>query len=79
MPHLTPWLESVYVKKEARKKGLGREVVLKTMEHASKLGVQRLYLYTPSEEAWYKKMGWEVLERTRYHGAAVSVMKYDFR
>lgn len=75
--HLTPWLESVYVAKDHRKKGLGERVVLATMSHAKSLGIRKLYLYTPDQENWYAKMGFRLLERCEYRGTSVSIMVHD--
>lgn len=77
-PELTPWLASVFVAPTARKKGAGRAVVLKIMEHARAAGIKTLYLYTPDREHFYRHMGWQTIEHLVYHGANVTLMKIDF-
>jgi hypothetical protein len=38
--------------------------------------VKRLYLYTPSEERFYRHLGWTVLDRTKYAGKPAVIMSY---
>ena len=76
---LTPWLGGVYVASDYRRRGIGSELVGRVVEVAARLGVPRLYLYTPSAEQMYSRLGWLPIERTHYHGADVVVMSYDVR
>jgi GNAT superfamily N-acetyltransferase len=77
-PELTPWLASVFVDPDERKKGIGRAVVQRVMQHAQAAGVKTLYLYTPDREHFYRYLGWQTIEKMTYHGAAVTLMKIDF-
>lgn len=74
---LTPWLAGVFVAPDGRCKGIGTALVGRVVECAARLGVSRLYLYTPSAERLYSRLGWLVVERTRYRGVEVVVMSYD--
>lgn len=74
---LSPWIESVYVPKEKRHKGFGEKAVRALMAKAREMGIGRLYLYTPDQEKWYAKMGWQLLERTPYRGTTVTIMTHD--
>ena len=38
---------------------------------------RRLYLYTPGTELFYSRLGWSLVERTRYRGTDVVVMSYE--
>jgi hypothetical protein len=38
---------------------------------------RRLYLYTPGAEIFYSRLGWVVIERTRYRDTGVTIMSYD--
>jgi GNAT superfamily N-acetyltransferase len=71
---LTPWLAGVFVGPDYRQRGVGSSLVGKVVECAAARGVERLHLYTPSAEKMYLRLGWSVLERTRYRGADVVVM-----
>ena len=50
---LSPWLASLFVASNRRREGIGAALVGRLIEEARALGVQRLYLYTPSEEKFY--------------------------
>lgn len=34
----------------------------------------RLYLFTPNKEAWYSKLGWNMIEHTIFNKVSVTVM-----
>jgi N-acetylglutamate synthase-like GNAT family acetyltransferase len=74
----TPWLASVFVKKEYRHKKIGRNLVKTIMEHANSAGIEKLFLYTPDREHFYKKMGWKTIEKVFYHNAEVTIMEFEF-
>jgi len=76
---LTPWLAGVFVAPDYRRRGIGSALVGRVVECAAGLGVRRLYLYTPSAEQMYSRLGWSVVERTSYRGADVLVMSLDVR
>jgi predicted N-acetyltransferase YhbS len=71
---LTPWLASVYVPVEYRKRGFGSALVRHVVKEACKRGYRALYLYTPGREEFYVQLGWSLIERTEYHGEDVSIM-----
>jgi len=74
---LSPWLSAVYVPPEERNKGVGSKLVRRAMQEAEILGVKRLYLYTPDQMRFYTRLGWDILERTRYHGVEVVIMSCE--
>jgi predicted N-acetyltransferase YhbS len=74
---LSPWLASLLVAPERRRQGIGAALVRRLLQEAGNLGIKRLYLYTPSEERFYRKLGWSVLERTEYAGKPAVIMAYD--
>lgn len=45
---LSPWLAGVFVALEHRRRGIGAALVQRIIDEATALGVQQLYLYTPS-------------------------------
>jgi N-acetylglutamate synthase-like GNAT family acetyltransferase len=67
-------MASVYVTPERRRQGIGSALVVRIAEEARAMGIERLYLYTPDKEAFYKRLGWHTLEQTQYRGYLVSVM-----
>lgn len=74
-PELTPWLASLYVEKNHRRRGIGARLVAAIEAEAARLGVKQLYLFTPDQEKFYARLGWSLREKTDYRGAVVSVME----
>jgi N-acetylglutamate synthase-like GNAT family acetyltransferase len=74
---LSPWLAGVFVAPDHRRCGIGAALVQRIIDEAKALGVQRLYLYTPSAEHFYSRLGWALVEHTSYRGANVTVMSYE--
>jgi predicted N-acetyltransferase YhbS len=72
----SPWLAGVFVDPNERGRGIGRALTLHVMRVAVARGFSILYLYTPSAESFYAKLGWNVLERTRYRETDVTIMTY---
>ena len=73
-PDLRPWLAGVYVKQGMRDKGIGSLLVTAVEKEASKLGVEKLYLFTPSRRSFYERLGWSAFEETEYRGEHVTLM-----
>jgi GNAT superfamily N-acetyltransferase len=76
-PDLDPWLGGLLVLPEWRNRRVGSMLMHRAVEEARKLNVSRLYLWTPSAEALYHKLGWQVVERTEYCGKEAVVMEID--
>jgi N-acetylglutamate synthase-like GNAT family acetyltransferase len=71
---LSPWLASVYVAAEHRRKGVGEALVARIVEEARSLGHETLYLFTPDKAAFYAKRGWSSMENTEYQGESIEIM-----
>ena len=76
-PDWTPWLASVYVVPEHRRRGLGERLCRRIVAEARRLGVARLYLFTHDQAPFYARMGWRTVAREDYQGAAVTVMEIE--
>lgn len=76
-PELTPWLASVYVRPEWRGRGLASTLVRRVEDEARAHGVERLYLYTPDQQARYRRLGWRDREARDYRGEAVTLMQRE--
>ncbi|MDT8895224.1 GNAT family N-acetyltransferase [Halomonas sp. I1] len=74
---LTPWLASVYVLPEWRGRGIASRLVRRVEEEARDHGVERFYLYTPDQQALYRRLGWQDVEEREYRGEAVTIMQRD--
>lgn len=77
-PELTPWLASVYVHPEFRGKGFGSSLVQHVMQQARQNNINELYLFTPDQEQFYLRLGWQLFEKTLYHGYPVTIMRVSF-
>jgi GNAT superfamily N-acetyltransferase len=78
-PDLDPWLGGLLVLPEWRNRGVGTMLVHRATEEARKLNISPLYLWTPSAERLYRKLGWQVIERTNYFGKEAVVMSMDLK
>jgi len=71
---LSPWLAAVYVLPEQRGQGIGSKLAKVIELLSANLDVEQLYLFTPDREAFYARMNWTVLKRTRYRDKDVVIM-----
>lgn len=78
-PDLSPWLAAVYVSRPWRRRGIGARLVTAVEHVARRLGIARLYLYTPDQERFYTLLGWQALETVVYDGARVVIMSKALR
>jgi GNAT superfamily N-acetyltransferase len=75
----SPWLASLYVRPEARGRGLGAKLVRAAVRLAAQLGVDELYLFTPEHRDFYARLGWAPLLRTTLKGTPVDLMRIEPR
>jgi len=73
-PQLSPWLAAVYVPLPRRGRGIGTRLVSAAEEAARNIGIEQLYLFTPDQEHFYQRLGWETLEYTYFHREQIVVM-----
>ncbi|MCW3479322.1 GNAT family N-acetyltransferase [Neisseriaceae bacterium JH1-16] len=71
------WLGEVWVAPEYRGEGLGRQLVTACIDHAARLGLPALHLYTPDQQDWYRRLGWRDVEEVQQDGEAVTIMRRD--
>lgn len=69
-----PWLASVFVPPEHRKKGIASALVRTVEDAARRFGYSRLYLFTSSAPTLYAGLGWRALEQRDYRGEHIQVM-----
>jgi GNAT superfamily N-acetyltransferase len=60
---VSPWLASLYVAPEYRKRGVARKLVAAIEDQARAHGVARLHLYTGDAKKFYVKCGWSLAEQ----------------
>jgi predicted N-acetyltransferase YhbS len=76
-PDWAPWLASVFVLPDFRRRGIGERLCLRIVAEARRLEVPRLYLFTPDKAAFYARQGWQTLAREPYRGEVVAIMQFD--
>jgi GNAT superfamily N-acetyltransferase len=75
--NLTPWLASVYVRPEARRRGVAMALVRHVMAEVAALGVTPFYLFTEGARGLYEKIGWRVIGTDHYAGLDMTIMAVD--
>ncbi|MCW8962464.1 MAG: GNAT family N-acetyltransferase [Gammaproteobacteria bacterium] len=76
---LTPWLASVYVEQSHRRQGIGSELVKHVMQQAVVAGYSKLYLFTPDQVSFYRRLGWQQFSKVSYCGHDVIIMTVDLQ
>jgi GNAT superfamily N-acetyltransferase len=74
-PELTPWLGGVFVIPRWRGRGIATRLIERAIEESQRLRLSELYLWTPFAKALYERLGWSEIERLKYCGYEISVMK----
>ncbi|WP_111413490.1 GNAT family N-acetyltransferase [Billgrantia lactosivorans] len=73
-PDLTPWLASVFVLPEWRGQGIATRLIRRVEQEAAACGTRRFYLFTPDQQALYRRLGWCDHEELSYRGEEVTIM-----
>lgn len=75
-PKKEHWIGGVYVSPTHRRRKVAERLVQKAIGIAKTNGVERLYLQTQKQDGGlYKRLGWKPLEKVKYRGQEVLVMK----
>ncbi|MBB3332512.1 GNAT superfamily N-acetyltransferase [Halomonas campaniensis] len=74
-PDLGPWLASVYVLPEWRGRGIASRLVRRVEAEAREAGIERLWLFTPDQQALYVRLGWRERVWLSYRGERVAIME----
>ena len=72
--HLTPWLSAVFVPKAHRGKGVASTLAARALAEASRLGFEKLYLFTPLNESLYFRLGWRTFDISQIRSVPVVLM-----
>ncbi|SBS29258.1 N-acetylglutamate synthase [Marinomonas spartinae] len=74
---LTPWLASVFVAPDHRGKGIGSMLIHHILERARLEKYETLYLFTPTKEQFYSRLGWSTNRKEEYRGVSVTIMDIE--
>lgn len=80
-PELTPWITSLYVSEEFRRRGVAKLLMSKAIEVGSQLGLTHLWLFTENHYGsmdFYKRCGFVEIEKMEYIGMHITIMKYTY-
>ena len=76
--HLNPWLASLLVLPEHRKKGAGSRLVCEAERLLVLNQVARAYLFTELASSFFEKLGWHAIEKATCNKHPVVILKKDF-
>jgi GNAT superfamily N-acetyltransferase len=74
---LTPWVAAVYVIPEARRQGIGEQLLLQATAFAESRGFKTVYLWTTDRRHWYERLGWQLMEQFERNSVLVSFLKFE--
>lgn len=74
-PELGPWLGGMYVRDDARGRGLGEALVRAAEQRAREMGYGELYLFATDREAFYRRLGWTVVGPAEHYGERCVLMR----
>jgi len=75
-PDYTPWLAGVFVAPEYRRSGIGRALTEHVICEAAARDFSTIYLFTPSAQHFFSRLGWSIVEHTLYGDTDVSIMSH---
>ena len=74
LANLAPWLAGLYVLPTHRGLGVGGTLTCRCEAEARRLGNSRLFLYTWTARALYKRLGWTDYSEREHRGRLVTIM-----
>jgi GNAT superfamily N-acetyltransferase len=74
-PDLNPWLASLYVRPEARGRGIATQLIRAAVDLAAAAGEEKLYVFTESAAGLFESHGFRTIDRTNLHGQPIDVME----
>ena len=69
------WIGEVFIRKDLRGQGGGSQLIRHCIQHALANKIEKLFLYTPDQQALYQRFGWHTIEELSVNGERVSVME----
>jgi GNAT superfamily N-acetyltransferase len=72
---VTPWMSTVFVPPNQRRRGIGSMLVEAIVQLADEHGASQLFLQTSTAQSLYERLGFEVIGRERHQEEDVVVMR----
>lgn len=67
-PDLSPWVASVVVRSDYQRQGVGTALMKRIEIEAVKLGIKKLFLFTPDMEVFYTTLDWVTIGSEIFKG-----------
>ena len=71
----TPWLASLYIDKDYRNQGIGKQLTEKLKSVVKELGFSEMFLRTEEAGDYYRKQGWQYIETCEDNGLRLEIFK----
>lgn len=68
------WLGEVVTDQKYRGQGVAKALIQQAIARAKHQQIGELWLYTPDQQAYYQRSGWQVVEQRHIAGEEVTVM-----
>jgi len=69
------WIGEVVTDKRFRGQGVAKALIQQAIATAIKQQISELWLYTPDQQGYYQRSGWQAVEQRQIAGEEVTVMK----
>ncbi|MFL0200361.1 GNAT family N-acetyltransferase [Exiguobacterium acetylicum] len=76
-PAYTPWLASLFVEKVYRNQGIAQQLINQLIVYAKSRQVSTIYLKTDNAAAYYKKLGWTLVETIKTTDSPIHIFAYN--
>lgn len=80
IPHLQNylwWLGEIYTHPQYRGQGVASQLITTICQEFWSKTDEPIYLYTPDQQQFYKKMNWQIVQEEYYQGENISIMRKD--
>lgn len=72
----TPWLASLFVEKVYRNQGIAQQLINQLIVYAKSRQITTIYLKTENASAYYKKLGWTLIETVETTDSPIHISSY---
>ncbi|KOP29157.1 hypothetical protein ADM98_09640 [Exiguobacterium sp. BMC-KP] len=76
-PAYSPWIASLVVENAYRSQGIGQQLIDQLIIYAKSRQIQTIYLKTDNASAYYKKLGWTLVETIETKDPPLHIFAYN--